>query len=235
MSAGADLAPEALAAVLGERQVQSHPVLLSAAVTAADWARSGARHGAVVVTDHQIAPRGRAGRPWKLTPGKGLAFALVLRPDLATAREGWLYTAVMAALADSCGDGVTIHWPDEIRRDGEMVAATGMEVRPGGLKLKWAVVNVLFTAAQPPRGELLRSVLQAIDDRLASPTGDVLDDYVPLCRTIGCDVRVRLLGGSAKLEGKALEVVDDGSLVLEVSDGRRVPVRPQDIRNIEGA
>jgi len=229
-----DLAAESLAVVVGERSIQSHQVLLSAAVTAADWARAGAPHGAVVVTDHQIAPRGRAGRPWTVTAGRDLAFALVLRPQVASEREGWLYAVVLAALADACGGGATIEWPDELRREGVMAAAAGIEVKLGGLTIKWAVVNVLIRDAQPPRGELLGAVLRAIDTRLADTPRAVLDDYVALCATIGRDVRVRLLGGATRLQGRALEVTDDGSLLLETDTGRRVPVRPQDISSIDG-
>lgn len=231
---GDDLSVESLAAVLGDRRVQSHPVLLSTAVTAADWARAGAPDGAVVLADYQISPRGRAGRPWKVTPGHGLAFALVLRPQLASEREGWLYAVTLAALADVCGDGVTIEWPDEIHRQGVMAAVAGMDVRLGGLMLEWAVVNVLIRDAQPPRAKLLGSVLQAIDARLASTRRAVLDDYASLCSTIGRNVRVRLLGGAARLQGRAVELLDDGSLVLEIAGARRVPVRPQDISSIEG-
>lgn len=233
VSSGEDLSAESLAAVVGERGLQSHPVLLSTAVTAAQWARAGAPDGSLVVADHQIAPRGRAGRPWKVTPGHGLSFALVLRPQLETEREGWLYAVVLTALADACGEGVTIQWPDEVQREGATAAAVGIEVRLGGLTVKWAVVNFLVADAEPPRGELLGSILQALDARLASSPRSVLDDYGALCRTIGRDVRVRLLGGTTRIEGRALEVFEDGALVLETGEGRRVPVRPQDISSLE--
>lgn len=234
MNPGHDLSPQSLAASVGDRSVQSHQVLLSTAVTAADWARAGAPHGAAVVADQQIAPRGRAGRPWSVAPGRDLAFALVLRPPLESAREGWLYAVVVTALADACAGPTAIEWPDEIQRDGAMAAAAGIEVRLGGTTIKWAVVNVLIRDAEPPRAALLGSVLQAIDARLAAPPATVLADYLPLCRTIGRDVRVRLLGGATRLQGRALEVLDDGALVIEAERGRRVPVRPQDISSIEG-
>lgn len=227
-----DLAAESLAAILGERPVQSHAVLLSAAVTASEWARAGAPDGAVVLADYQISPRGRAGRPWKVTPHHGLGFALVLRPQLESDRAGWLYAVVLAALADVCGDGVTIAWPDEVHRDGDVAAMVGIDVRLGGLTIKWAVANVLIADAQPPRGELLGSVLRAIDARLAGSPAAVLEQYSSLSSAKGCDVRVQLLGGTARLQGRAAEVLDDGSLVLEMDAGRRVPVRPQDISSI---
>lgn len=233
MKPGADLATQPLAELLGDRPFESHPVLLSTAVTAADWARSGAPDGAVVVADYQIAPRGRAGQPWKVTPGRGLSFGLVLRPEVDSTREGWLYVAVLMGLADACGEGVTIEWPDEVRRDGVRLAAVGLEVKLGGLKVKWAVANILIADAQPPRGELLRSVLEAIDARLASPPRAVLDDFDALCRTTGRHVRIRLLGGASRMQGRAAGILDDGALVVEIEGGRQVPVRPQDLSSIE--
>jgi len=230
---GDDLAEESLAAILGDRRVQSQPMLLSTAITAAEWVRSGAPDGAVVVADYQISARGRAGRPWKMTPGHGLGFALVLRPELESDREGWLYAVILAALADTCGDGVTIEWPDEVQRDGVTVALVGMDVRLGGLTIESAIANVLIVDAEPPRGELLGSVLQAINARIANPRRTLIDDYASLCSTIGRTVRMRLLGGTTRLAGKAVELADDGSLVVELREGRRVPVRPQDIASIE--
>lgn len=235
MRAGDDLTAESLAAIAGDRELQSHPVVLSTAVTAAEWAGSGAPHRAVVVAHHQIAPRGHAGRSWRVTPGEGLSFAVVLRPQIASDREGWLYIVALAALADACGADATIEWPDEVHRDGAMAAAVSLDIRLGGLEIKWAVLNVLVADAQPPRGELLGSILEAIDARLASSPQAVLDDVGPRCATIGRDVRMRLLGGQTRLRGTGVEIAADGALVLDVGAGSRVPVRPQDVSTIEAA
>ncbi len=235
MKPGDDLAAEALEPLLGGRALRSHPVLLSTATSAAEWAGAGAPHGAVVVADSQISPRGRAGRPWKVAPGRGLGFALVLRPQLVADREGWLYTVVLAALADVCGEGVTIEWPDEVLRDGEMVAAAGIDVRLGARGVKWAAVNMLLPDARPPRGELLAAVVAAIDERLASAPDAVLEDYTRRCSTLGRSVRVRLLGGTMRFEGTAVSTQHEGALVLETTDGRELPVRPQDVSTITDA
>lgn len=232
MTSADDLAAASLTSILGERPVQSHPVLLSTAVAAAEWARAGAPHGAVVVADQQIAPRGRAGRPWSVAPGQGLAFALVMRPQLPAAREGWLYTVALTALADVCGEGTAIEWPDEIHRHDALAAMVGIDVQLGPRGVKWAVVNLLLREAQPPRGELMGAVLQAIDARLAATPDAVLGVYGARCRTVGRDVRVRLLGGATRLQGRAVEVLDDGALVLDAGDERRIPVRPQDVSSI---
>lgn len=233
MKPGEDLTLESLAPVLGDRAVRSHPVILSTAVSAVQWAAEGAPDGAVVVADCQIAARGRAGRPLKVTPGQALAFALVMRPRLPAEREGWLYTVALTALADVCGDGVTIAWPDEVRRDGVMAATVGIEVRLGSRGVKWAVANVFIADAQPPRGPLLAAVLGAIDARHASAPSAVLEDYASLCRTLGRNIRVRLLGGTGRLQGTAVQTQDDGTLVLEKDTGARVSVQPQHVSALE--
>ena len=235
MATGDDLTAQALQPLLGDRALQSHAVVLSTASSAAQWAGAGAPDGAVVVADYQIAPRGRAGRPWKVSPGQGLGFALVMRPQLAAAREGYLYTMVLTALADVCGPDVCIEWPDEVHRAGAMVAAAGIEIRLGARGVKWAVVNFLLPDATPPRGELLHSVLRAVDARRSAASSEVLEDYDRICSTIGRHVRAQLLGGSTRLDGTALETIDDGAIVLETEAGRRVPVRPQDVRSIGDA
>ena len=235
MSFASDLSADALEALLAPRAVRSQPVLLSTASSGAEWARAAAPDGAVVVAEQQIAPRGRAGRPWKVAPGRDLAFALVLRPQLPTEREGFLYTLVLAALADVCGPDVTIEWPDEIRRDDVMVAAAGIETRLGARGVKWAVVNFLLPDAEPPRAELLRAILEAVDVRRAAEPGAVAEEHRRLCATVGRKIRARLLGGAARLEGTAVDTLDDGSLLLQTGEGRSVPVRPQDISIIADA
>lgn len=236
MNLSEDLAAEELEKVAPGRALRSYPAVLSTGSNAQAWASSGAPDGAVVVADYQISARGHADRSWKVTAGRGLGFSLVMRPQLPAARAGWLHTLVLAALADVCGEGVTIEWPDELRRDGELVAAVGVQAKLGPEGVKWAVIDFLLPGAEPPRGELLGAVLEAIEARRASAPDAVLEDYGRMCATIGRRVRARLLGGTGpRMEGTAVAVLDDGGLVLETSSGARGPVRPQDVRGLEEA
>lgn len=227
---------EALEALLGERALQTHAVLLSAASHASEWAAAGAEDGSVVVAGHQIAARGRAGASWNMPPGRGLGFALVLRPQLEAEREGFLYSIVLTALADVCGPGLTIQWPDELHSSsGDRVAAAGIDVRLGPQGVKSAVVNVLLPAAEPPRGALLQAVLRAIDERRSGPAGAVLEDHRRLCATIGQHVFAQLHGGRSRLEGTAIDTDADGALVVATAAGKRVPLRPQDVSIVRTA
>ena len=236
MALGDDLTAEVLEPLLGARPVQSHPVVLSTAVSASAWAQSDAPHGAVVVAAHQISPRGHAEKPWKATTGVGLGLALILRPELPPQREGWLYVVATTALAEVCGEDSTIEWPDEVWRDGSLAGAVGNQVRLGPAMIRWAVVNLWLPGAQPPRGELLAATLDAIDARLAGPPDALLEEYARRCATIGRRVGARLLGGTGpRMRGRAVGANQDGSLVLETDAGRQAPVRPQDVRGVDAA
>jgi BirA family transcriptional regulator, biotin operon repressor / biotin---[acetyl-CoA-carboxylase] ligase len=228
----ADLAAEALGDVMPGRALRSYPALLSTEADALAWARSGAPEGAVVVAGYQASPRGRAGLPWTVRQGSGLAFSLVLRPRLPVEREGWVYTVATSGLADTLGRDVTIAWPDEVRRAGTRVAAVGAWVELDAEGVAWAVLNLLVPGALPPRGPMLARVVEAVEARLRLAAGAVLDDYRARCETLGRPVRARLIPlgpAGPRVEGRAVDALADGALVIETAKGNRVAVRPQNL------
>jgi BirA family biotin operon repressor/biotin-[acetyl-CoA-carboxylase] ligase len=232
----ADLSAAELARALPDRPVRTYPALLSTEADALAWARSGARSGAVVVADYQASPRGRAGWPWTVEPGRDLAFSLVLRPHLPPDREGWLYTVAASALADVVGGSAAIDWPDEVQADGRSAAAVGVVTEMAADGLAWAVVNVLVRDSRPPRAQALAATVSAIEERARQAPDDVLADYLRRCATIGRSVRAKLVPmgpAGVVVAGRAADVVDDGALVVETGNGRRVAVRPQSLGVLE--
>ena len=236
MNTGGDLTAEALAPLLAERPLRSYPALVSNASAAFDWAGAGAADGAVIVSDYQLSPRGHGGRPFKMEPGRGLGFAVVIRPSLPQEREGWLYTLATGALAEVVGTGATIEWPDQVHLAGRMSATVAVRTWISDVGLEWAVVDVLLPDAEPPRGELLAAAVAAIEARRARAPEALIEDYESRCGTLGRQVRVRFIAGTGpKVEGRAVATLDDGALLLELASGSRAPVRPQDVRAVEPA
>jgi BirA family biotin operon repressor/biotin-[acetyl-CoA-carboxylase] ligase len=231
-----DLSAHALAEALPGRPVRSYPAMLSTEADALAWARAGADDGAVVVAGYQAAPRGRAGRLWPVDPGGDLAFSMVLRPRLAAAREGWLYTVATSALADACDEDASIAWPDEVRRDGALAAAVGVQVEPAPPRLAWAVVSVLVAGARPPRDRLLARIVGAIEAAGGATASDLLAGYTPRCETLGRRVCARLVPmgpNGERVTGTAVTALKDGALLIETDEGRRVAVPPQSLGVLE--
>lgn len=232
-----DLDSDHVGLLLGERPFRAYPALLSTESDATAWARSGAPTGAVVVSDYQASPRGRGGLPWTVQPGRGLGFSLITRPDLSSEREGWPYVAASLAVAEVLGD-TSLVWPDTVlgAADESPLAQVGVYVEPGSDHIAWATITVLVGRALPPRGPLLAGLLDRIEERLLDDPDRVLGDFQKRCVTLGRQVRARLIpmGPSGpEVVGEAVNVLEDGALVIRTEPGSRVAVPPQNLGLLE--
>ncbi len=232
-----DLDATEIAAVLGDRSVRTYPALLSAETETMAWARTGAPTGSVVVADYQASPRGRSGLPWTVHPGRSLGFTLLTRPGLPPEREGWPYVAASLAVAEVSGDA-DVDWPDTVVAAGERrtLAQVGVYVELGPARTEWATVNVVVEEADPPRAALLGRLVDALEQRLADEPEGVLAAYRSRCVTLGRQVRARMIPmgpGGPEVNGEAVDVLADGSLVVLTARGNRVAVPPQNLGLLE--
>ena len=125
---------------------------------ALEWEREGAPHGALVVTDHQRAGRGRWGRGWVSEPGESLQFSLVLRPELPALQAGLLTTAigigVAEGVAEVSGLPTRLKWPNDVTVRGRKLAGILLESRVAAGMIDAAVagvgVNVGWSCAELP-------------------------------------------------------------------------------------
>ncbi len=81
-----------------------------------ELARQGEREGIVVVADHQLAGRGRAGGAWEAPPGSSLLVSVLLRPPVAVADAVTMAVAVAAAEAveEVAGFTAGLKWPNDL-------------------------------------------------------------------------------------------------------------------------
>lgn len=232
MELASDLTTEILAAALPGRAVRTYPAMLSTEADALAWGRAGGPSGGVVVADYQASPRGRGGFEWRVEPGVGLGFSVLLRPGLPVAREGWPYLAACAALGDVLGPDVELRWPDELYRGPRRAAAVGVHAELGPNNVAWITITVLVDDVRPPRAPLLADVVAAIERQLDAPADGVLADYRRRCTTLGRHVAARLIPMGPTgivVEGEAVDCRDDGSLAILVGPGRRIAVPPQNL------
>lgn len=236
MDVNDDLSSSAVDAALGDRPVRLYPAVLSTDADAQSWARAGADDGAVVTANYQVAPRGRGGLPWQPNPDTDVVFSLVVRPDLPPEREGWLYAVAVAGMADSVGSGARWRWPDEVERDGRVVARLGLHAELGPARVDWAVVTVLLHSPDGRRSDAMAATVEAIERTRARPPEEVLDELRARCVTLGQRVRARLVPmgpAGPKVDGVASDLKDDGALVIATPAGGRIAVRPQHLGVLE--
>ena len=211
-----------------------------------DEARADAAEGLVVVADHQTAGRGRLGRTWVAPSGSSLLVSVLFRPRALEAGH-LLTTAVALAACDACervaGVAPDLKWPNDLLVDdrklgGILAEAEGAVVVVGlGLNVNWtsgapegAVALNQLAGRDVDRAALLDELLLSLDVRHGAP--DLMDAYRARCSTIGRRLRVELAGGD--LAGTAVEIDDDGALVVDV-DGERRRVLAGDVVHVRPA
>jgi BirA family biotin operon repressor/biotin-[acetyl-CoA-carboxylase] ligase len=123
---------------------------------------AGAPDGHVVVADAQLRGRGRAGRPWHTSPGRGLALSVLLRPEGDRRELGLLPLAAGLAVAqalEGLGAAPALKWPNDVLLGGRKTAGVLCENRraagppgraeaPVGGPLEGAVVGVGVNVTQ---------------------------------------------------------------------------------------
>jgi len=111
-----------------------------------------------VIAESQTAGRGRGKKVWHTTPGKSLAFSLLLDlepPDtFASVLTIAIATSVARAIQDLAGLPARIDFPNDITVHGKKVAGILLEVRDYGVPQRRAVagvgINVNETADEFP-------------------------------------------------------------------------------------
>ena len=206
-------------------------------------AAEDAPEGTVLVAEHQAAGRGRLDRVWTSPPGAGLTVSFLLRPDVPSARRGWLPLLTGVALAEAVGEvpGVraSLKWPNDLLAaggaklagilaevgNGAVVVGVGLNVSTRADELPETGTSLALEAGRPvDRAAVLLQFLRGFERRyllwvqaLGDPVSSGLArDYLAWCSTVGADVVVTLPDGST-LEGVAESVDWDGRLVVRTA------------------
>ncbi len=195
----------------------------------------------VLVTDDQVAGRGRQGRVWTAPPGATIAVSIFLRPGAGTAwlslLAGLAMTRAVRGLIPDGAARTELKWPNDVLVDGRKVSGLLGELAGDGA-IMGAGLNVRMTADQLPVPAATSLVLAGADDAEDLPSR-ALDAYLTeferawrsferslfdvdaglhsavsaVCGTLGREVRVELPGGVVR-EGLAVAVDRSGRLVV---------------------
>lgn len=219
-------------------------------------AEMGEPEGLVVVAGQQTAGRGRAGRSWWSPPEGGLYMSLLLRPPLAAEQINWLTMSLALGAAEGveqvCGLAVDIKWPNDLELHGRKLAGILAEGAFDRDRLSFAVVGLGLNAnmtfdAQPDlrasatslRAELgrpvdfpplLAAILAATERHYLALQQGI--SPVPAWRarlvTLNKVVDARMEDGR-QVAGRAVDVLPDGALCIQVAGGAVEIVRASDV------
>jgi BirA family biotin operon repressor/biotin-[acetyl-CoA-carboxylase] ligase len=215
---------------------------------AKELAGYGAVEGTVVVAETQTCGRGRLDREW-VSPKGGLWFSVVLRPELKPAEAVVIVfvsgLAVAEVLRELYGLKSETKWPNDVLVNGKKICGILTEMNTTGERINCVIVgvgvNVNFdvvkvfpeelrasaTSLENMFGrkvrleELFRALLEKLENVyelfLKEGFDQILAEWKKYASFLGCQVEVA--SGTEKWVGLALDVENDGALILRLEDG----------------
>lgn len=210
-------------------------------------ALEGAGEGTVVFAESQTRGRGRRGRVWLSPPGVGLWFSLLLRPPWPPAAVTRITilaaVALVEALDEMAGLAAQIKWPNDVLMGGRKIAGILTEMETDSDLVRFVTLGIgvnvhafrlppelqgVATSVESERGERIRRAELAVAllrrlDRLYRGARDghfetITRQWGEHSSTLGR--RVVISVGGQRLEGQAMALDENGSLLLRTDHGR---------------
>lgn len=230
------------------QQILHHRELTSTQDAAEELARNGADEGTVVIAETQTRGRGRKGRNWVSPSEGGLYLSIILRPGLIPSKVIQIPLiagmAVCRAIIRETDLQPGIKWPNDVMIGGKKVAGIltetsseldrvnyvvlgiGVNVNTPGSQLTGSTGGIgtsLFVAGRKTVSrvvfvqQLLCEFESLYTKFLASGFGPQREEWKKLDRTIGSRVKVSESG--QEIEGQAIDIDQDGFLLLRQDNG----------------
>lgn len=217
---------------------------------ALEWIREGTADGSLVLTDEQVAGRGRLGRRWFAPAGTALLFTYIYTPPLEFAsRSAMLGALAVAEVCDALGvPNIGIKYPNDVQSSGLKLCGVLAEAVSHGNKTSVALgigLNIRVDFANTSfehtaisleqllkhsldRVEILSALLERLDywrDRIAS--NSLFETWKSRLNMLGRQVEINT-GGSI-MSGTARDILPSGALLLERADGTNQQVLAGDL------
>lgn len=176
----------------------------------------------LVMTPDQTKGRGRAGDEW-IAADRAVATSLAFTSDDDDLRP---FSLLAGIAATRVAEGTRLKWPNDVmlgdlKVGGILVERSGDVVVVGlGLNLWWpdppeGMAGLLAVDPGDDRYAEVAGLWGAELMRLVNSDGWPVDEYHSLCITIGRDIT-----WDSDRSGHAVEVGEDGGLVVETNEGR---------------
>jgi len=203
--------------------------------------------GTIVLAEKQTLGRGRRGKGWVSPKGTGIWVSLILKPDIPP-REGIKMTQIAAAavcesIRKLTGLNALIKWPNDIIINGKKVCGILTEMAGELNEISYIIIGIginvnmdnfpdeikekatsLFIESgnKIDRRYLLIDILRNFEtlynDYIENLNlGRVLSIVKNYSAVLGKNIRV--IQGKTEKKGKAIDINDEGLLLVELEDG----------------
>lgn len=210
------------------------------------------KDGSVVISDSQTAGKGRLGRYWDSTKGKGIWLSLILKPRISMADAMILTQMAGASVCDAlqmAGYEARIKWPNDVVIQGRKVCGILAEMTGEPEQLNYVIlgigINVNQDASDFPeelkdkalslkmagsvetsRNSILDTLLERLEHYYALVKNNDTAEIITFCRNNSAtlDNQVKVIYNDKTIEGKAINLNENGGLIIEDQAGHTMEI-----------
>lgn len=224
-----------------------------------EMARQGAPHGTVLIADRQSGGHGRMGRSFHSPGGVGIYFSILLRPQCRPGELMHLTCATAVAMCEAvekaAGFRPGIKWTNDLvykkRKLGGILTELGLSSKGTA---DYAIIGIGINCCQkeadfPPeirtiagslsmvtgkkidRSTVAAAMMEALyemDKLLLNHKKEILEQYRRDCITVGQEISLLRVGEEVR-HGKAIDIDEEGALVVAFSDGHTETVNSGEV------
>ena len=224
-----------------------------------EMARKGAPHGTVVIADRQTGGHGRMGRSFLSPGGVGIYCSMLLRPRCSPGELMHLTCATAVAMCEAVekatGFRPGIKWTNDLvfqrRKLGGILTELGLSAKGSA---DYAIIGIginccqqeadfspeirdiagslsMVTGTEIDRSAVAAAMMEALfrmDQILLAEKAEILNRYRKDCITVGQEISLLRVGEEVR-HGRAVDVDQEGALVVEFSDGHREAVNSGEV------
>lgn len=200
--------------------------------------------GTVVCAETQKKGRGRMGRNWSSPRQKGIYFSVLLRPRISAIEAPKLTilaaVAVAAAIKGFTGLTPSIKWPNDILIDDKKICGILTEMQAEQDLIKFVVIGIGINVNAdksdlPPKATSIKEEkdVEVSRTELFKETLREIERYYTLFQSKGFSPiarewkaqasilghRIKILSQNRSIEGEAIDLDSDGSLLVRKDSG----------------
>ncbi|KUG23890.1 biotin operon repressor / biotin-protein ligase [hydrocarbon metagenome] len=244
-----DILKKSLAGKYFGHRLYYYPVTGSTNDDAFKLGIAGAPEGTVVVADAQTKGRGRLQRSWHSPAGSNIYTTVILRPQMDAAITPQISilagVAVAEVLASYCPGRVKVKWPNDILIDGKKVCGILSQAKADVNKVDFVILGIginvninqfpdeisniatslaMETGKQISRQQLIISLYENMTkwykQLLKDGFSQIKEKWLGLSQMIG--QKVQVIFQEEVISGDAVDIDNDGSLIIIAKDGKKI-------------
>jgi len=217
----------------------------------------GLPEGTVVLADSQTKGKGRMARVWHSPAGSNIYTSIVLRPNLQPAEAPQISIVAGVAVAELleryCSGRVELKWPNDVLIAGKKICGILAQMKTAGEDVDFVVVGIgINVNVRPDQFPMeMRDIVMSLSSEtgreinrhdliislyenfakwykklLQNGFAAIKERWLELAPMIGHDVQIMFQ--NEKIIGQALDLADDGSLIILTAGNERLKVSAGD-------